>query len=711
MKHFYETYGAALLASLAAVLMAFILYGGDGAGLSNNGDYTRIMKTNSLEFATPLNVPYVYQAAFRMELKGRSSADLLFSLDGADAYPSVHLLFVRASMGANLALNALTGAPMETYRVQVLGLLYLLCYAGLFLLLFRSFSLPRPGADLLVKLLILFVLCDEGYITYFNSLYSEPVQILALLALAVFALRAFAGRGRLWVNVTFLFLSCTVYGWAKFVNLPVGAACICILGPVLLLRAGRRARAALAAWGLVCVSVLGAVYLSLPTWMDEETNYNAVFFGVLKDVGGEEQAEYLGALGLPASMSALSYSTYYSQRGVEGRAEAGFDSAFSAVSKLDLLLFYLRRPSPLLSKLDVAVAHSGFVRPYYLSNLGENYPRLSFLNRFAAWSYLRGQLPFDTWLGNGLLVLAGCLALWRCLRVRGNRKSAVTASLTVLTLLGALTYHLVMPIVTNGEADLAKHMFAFAQIIDLLVLFLLARLGYLLCRAGRPRRPAPLLAGVLAALVLLFLLAPSLLRQARLKGDTVTLGAWEGTPITWQVVAREGDAVTLLATRPIAALPYSDGGDGGFGSSLWESSSLRSWLNGPFLESAFPAAERALLKPESHAVLLSVQDKALAQSGYNDFYAFHVPRYSDRAAAISYARTCRDTVRLPDISLLADLSRSGRLVPAPCWMDTAYYNNGSMLRVLGPDGYFYMRDAALPYGVRPVVTVDAALLS
>ena len=690
--------------------MAFILYSGDGAGLSNNGDYTRIMKTNSLEFVAPLNVPYVYQAAFRMDLEGRSAADLLFSLDGVDAYPSVHLLFIRASMGANLALNALTGAPVETYRVQVLGLFYLLCYAGLFLLLFRSFSLPKPGADLLIKLLILLVLCDEGYITYFNSLYSEPVQILALLALAVFALRAFTGRGRLWVNIIFLFLSCAVYGWAKFVNLPVGALCICALGPILLLRAGRRAHAALTAWGLVCVFILGAVYLSLPKWMDEETNYNAVFFGVLKDANSGEQAEYLDALGLPASMSGLSYSTYYSQRGVAGRDEAGFDGAFSAVSKFDLLLFYLRHPGPLLSKLDVAVAHSGFIRPYYLSNLGENYPRLSFLNRFAAWSYLRGQLPFDTWLGNGLLVLAGCLALWRCLWVRGERKSAVTASLTILTLLGTLAYHLVMPIVTNGEADLAKHMFAFAQVIDLLVLFLLARLGYLLCRAERLCRPAPLLAGALAALVLLSLLAPSLLRQARLKGETVTLGAWEGTPIIWQVVAREGDAVTLLAAEPVASLPYSAGGADGFGSSLWENSSLRYWLNGPFLEGAFSAEERALLEAEDHAVLLSAQDKALAQSGYNDFYAFHVPRYSDRAADLSYARSCRDAVRLPDISLLAGLSRSGRLTPAPCWMDTPYYNNGSMLRILGPDGYFYMRDAALSYGVRPVITVDAALL-
>lgn len=690
--------------------MGFILFGGEGAGLSNNGDYTRIMKTNSLEFITPANVPYVYQAEFAMDLEEHTPAELIFSLDGVDAYPSVHLLFIRASMAANMGLNAITGAPMETYRVQVLGLIYLLCYAGLFLLLFRSFSLPKPGADLLVKLLMLLVLCDEGYITYFNSLYSEPVQMLGLLALAVFALRAFTGKGRLWVNIMWLFLSCAVYGWAKFVNLPVGVLCIVALGVVLLLKAGKKARIALTAWGLVCVVTLGAVYLSLPKWMDEETNYNAVFFGVMKDATAEEQAAYLEDLGLPQDMARLSYSTYYSQRGVDGRDIGSFTEDFAAVSKFDLLFFYLRHPGLMLEKLDVAMGHAGFLRPYYLSNLGENHTRLSFANRFGAWSHVRGQLPFDTWLGNGAIIALGCFALWRCLCKKENahatiaRATIVSASIVLATILGALAYHLLMPIVTNGEADLAKHMFAFAQIIDLLLLFLIARAGCMLCKLDKMKYPAAILALGLAVVVAAGLLWPTA------KGEVVSFGTWEGKPITWQVLSREDGKAKLLATDAVAVLPFSDGGADGFGSNLWESSSLQEWLNGDFLDGAFTAVERTALVEESHRVLLSWPNNALADSGYNDFYAFHVPRYSDRGMEMAYGKNAVDTVRLPDIALLASLSRSGRLLAVPCWMDTPYYNNGSMPRILGNDGYFYMQDAAVAYGVRPVITVDAAKL-
>ncbi len=707
LKDFYGKYGAALLALLAAGLMIFVLYGGEETGLSNNGDFTRIMKTNSLRFVTPDDQPYVYQPQFLMDFSGgdeeeRTAADLLLSLEGVERYPSIHLLFVRVSMGANMAFNALTGADMDTYRVGVLGLIYLLCYAGLLFLLFRSFSLPRPGADLAVKLLILFVLCDEGYLTYFNSLYSEPVQMLGLLAVAIFSLRAFTDRGRRGVNLFFLFLSCTVYGWAKLINLPVGVLCIVALGLALLPGLGRGARVSLTAWGLVCILALGAVYTSLPQWMNRETNYNALFFGVLKDTDRPQQEEFLAELNMPAHIADLAYSTYYSQRGVAVRGDTAFEAPFSTLSKTNLLLLYLRHPGYLLEKLDVAVAHSGFIRPYYLSNLDENHPRLSFAGRLEGWSYLRGQLPFDTWAGNGVIVLAGGLSLWWLLRRTGHKKGAAAA---VVALLGALIYQLVMPIITNGEADLAKHMFAFAQLIDLLLLFLVARLGYFLCRREHVKHPAVLLVGGLASLVTLCFLSSAAIRQTRIQNDTVMFGTWEGRPIIWQVVAREGNTATLLATEPVAALPFSGGGEDGFGSSLWAHSSLRAWLNTTFLTEAFTDGERAILLETSHSALLSGANNALGDSGYNEFYAFHVPRYSDRGMDIAFTATYQDRVRLPDIGMLAGLSRSGRLSPAPCWMDTAYYNNRSMLRTLGPDGYFYMRDAAQAYGVRPVITV------
>ena len=75
-------------------------------------------------------------------------------------------------------------------------------------------------------------------------------------------------------------------------------------------------------------------------------------------------------------------------------------------------------------------------------------------------------------------------------------------------------------------------------------------------------------------------------------GDKVTYGNYEqdgfysngAEPLEWIVIGRDRDNhVLLLSVYCIDALPYNeDGGD-----VTWEDSSIREWLNGEFLESAF----------------------------------------------------------------------------------------------------------------------------
>ena len=189
-------------------------------------------------------------------------------------------------------------------------------------------------------------------------------------------------------------------------------------------------------------------------------------------------------------------------------------------------------------------------------------------------------------------------------------------------------------------------------------------------------------------------------------GAYVQLGTWESEPLLWQAVEQQEDGSwLLLAVDAVDDRAFDQDGD--FGSSRWSDSDLREWLNGDFLSTAFDQSEQDLLVTGSHRVLLSITDRELAASGFNDFFAFHVPAYSDRGMAEAVAMDCTDTVRLPDIGLMASLARTGLRSGAPCWMDTPYFNNGSMVRILGADGYFYMRDAADTWGVRPVVALSA----
>ena len=83
-------------------------------------------------------------------------------------------------------------------------------------------------------------------------------------------------------------------------------------------------------------------------------------------------------------------------------------------------------------------------------------------------------------------------------------------------------------------------------------------------------------------------------------GDVITFGRYEqdndpddGTePIDWQVLAVENSRALVISLRILDAMPYHDAA----GSVSWEKSSLRAWLNGEFLESAFNDAEKEYIR-------------------------------------------------------------------------------------------------------------------
>ncbi|MBP3210630.1 MAG: hypothetical protein J6M64_12115 [Oscillospiraceae bacterium] len=84
-------------------------------------------------------------------------------------------------------------------------------------------------------------------------------------------------------------------------------------------------------------------------------------------------------------------------------------------------------------------------------------------------------------------------------------------------------------------------------------------------------------------------------------------------PIEWVVLDRQADRLLLLSKRALETLPYHDHDE----PVTWESCSLRSWLNGEFLVSAFTADEVARIIPTE-----------VDNSGVNPDY-----RYTDGSAA------------------------------------------------------------------------------
>ena len=88
-------------------------------------------------------------------------------------------------------------------------------------------------------------------------------------------------------------------------------------------------------------------------------------------------------------------------------------------------------------------------------------------------------------------------------------------------------------------------------------------------------------------------------RNARI-GDIVEYGSYEqdgdesnGTePLEWIVLDRTEEGTLLITKDIIDGKPFDDGSDG---VTRWDTSTLRAWLNGEFLDEAFTSEENAAL--------------------------------------------------------------------------------------------------------------------
>lgn len=65
------------------------------------------------------------------------------------------------------------------------------------------------------------------------------------------------------------------------------------------------------------------------------------------------------------------------------------------------------------------------------------------------------------------------------------------------------------------------------------------------------------------------------------EGDTLFFGTYNGKPIAWKILKTEKNKMMLIAEEPIAQKPFTDD----IKKVTWETSFLRTWLNGEFMES------------------------------------------------------------------------------------------------------------------------------
>jgi len=713
---------------LVLIILGLTLYSHDTVGLSDNGDFKRVMVPNRIFYGEEGREAFVFTERFKLTFEGKGRFEKLYNslFTLAQPYATTQHIFIKTSILLNLAYNFLTGTDLSVYRIQWLGVLYCIFLTVSLGMVFFNVRLWHRWFDVVFFALLIFIFCDVGYTAYFNSFYGEALQYTSLIfVFACAASMVFSKKGRIFYSVLY-YAGVILFTGSKFANIPLGIILAFAGLSFILLNRSNRPFKAINVIGLAFVLMISVYFfISVPKWMDEHTTYQAVFFGVLK--GSPTPYKDLKELGLPSYMVVLQNTNYYMQgHRVDIHSTKFRTDFYDNISKIDVLKFYMKHPSRLWQKLDISIRNSAHIQPVYLSNYNSGHERLTRCEKFNLWSCFRLKLPLDNIYFIAFLFIAAFLIIILELRnavrekVKNRNKDGVHYHRKIIAVIFCFALvvingiNLFVPVITNGEADIAKHMFGYITGIDLMLLLMLIWLIYRLLlvinmEAGKVGRFIRANYKVLLIFIICFLMViPVITYCGKPKkynnlsyGAYVSFGKYNGRKLLWRVINIDENGILLFADEAVEFKAFDSELRSGdinrmkYGSNYWPECSLRKWLNGEFLKD-FRDREIELINNYKNKVLLSIHDKEMAEGGDNDFFWTHVPSLVAFGFDDAYHLYVNDMVFLLDMKQLTKfLLDRGTAISHKYryWLETAYYNNSSMVRVVDRDGYIYMKDA------------------
>ena len=295
------------------ILCFCILYLGENMGVSDNGDFRRVMLVNRLEYADDTDYYYLFKEHYNMEIQGNTHWERVKFLWGTSEeehiYSSPHFVMIKISKLLNYLANCVSRRPEETYHIGWLAVIYISMLSMAAWSIFNYFDDSSKRMKITIFAAFVLIFCDSGYILYFNSLYGEPLQYVTLMAMISTGLLIYKRPSIPKVICFYVFLY--FFAGAKLANVVYSAVIACIGVIFIVLRKDKLFRIGVMCSAFVSVVLIFWMYTTIPDWMNNDTSYQAVFYGITKD--SPEPEKDLHFLGIDEKYAPLANTHAYMQ--------------------------------------------------------------------------------------------------------------------------------------------------------------------------------------------------------------------------------------------------------------------------------------------------------------------------------------------------------------------------------------------------------------
>lgn len=469
---------------LFGLILLFQLFIPPIVGLADNGDFARIMEKVGIqqgqnkEFLGNINL--TFPISFNYNIKGYQSSELIFVLTA-------------------ILINAITSKD-GLFHLLTLGAVHTVALLAALGVVIYGLSTASKRSKWVVYACILLFFTDVGYVSYLNSIYSEPASLI-FLALTLGIVLVIVGRidhqplGFGWAVA--YFMAAFLFIIAKPQNAAMGIP-LALLGFLLVKRSqipkffGRRT--GYLPWmlsvGLAAASFLFFAF-GLPRYYRSGDLWNSIFLEIVGN--SKNPAQDLAELGLPPEM--IIYKGKYAFS--EGVNRNDYEVFQHSWLYFKIFKFYLVHPDRLLNLMENTTSSTFQLQPPNLGNFvsSETFGSYDKSQAFTIWNRLRSALlPASIWTLAGLLVinLASVVIKLKLFDQQFSQRLVSALHITII-LMAILQYFTVL--MAEGTFELVKHMFLFNVLLDVTFIFLFT---YLVGAAGmliRRISPRPQVSG------------------------------------------------------------------------------------------------------------------------------------------------------------------------------------------------------------------------
>lgn len=438
----------ALLITVCAGLLLWMLFVPPLIGLANDGDFGRVLGNLSLAADSSQNLRYFVSQYQHVPWRWNSHLPMSGVWVARVAVAISHVV----SKGPDFDVRFLAALYSVLLLAAVYGLLRLL----------RSCTLT---VRLVVGGLAIWIFTDVAYAAYFNSFYAEAMALVSLLLMLIAALHIVAAhqmRWPVWVGFTLAALF-FVTSKAQYATAGIFPALFVLLAPISLPGIGRRLlRTGLCA--LIIVAIVGELRTTAP-WYKGVAEFDIVFSNIPKtSPDGQQELKELGLE--PSYIKYMGASPW--PQGPNWLAQF-----YARLGPWKVFKFYLAHPLRTLAILDGDLRTS----TAHLRNLPnyrrvDGFPPGTITHHFCSWSDLRSRLfvlwPYHILLWFGIVV-AG--ASWIAVRRWGSFSSRAAALCLGTVFMAMLEF--VVASLGDGN-DTARHLLMFHALTDVTVCFVVA---------------------------------------------------------------------------------------------------------------------------------------------------------------------------------------------------------------------------------------------